>query len=180
MNNVNKTYFFLSILLNVLLIGIFLGRFSGDWGRQRRKPPPPAFSKQLPVEKEKLMRETMRKVHGQHKGLEQKMNSARADVFQVLTAPQFDAKTYREKVKALHDLHGMQMEQMAQATETLALEFSQEERGYLAEHLKRKSQTHRPGTDHRRPHHPPSPPRGPFRDHDGPHGEEYRGPPPHE
>jgi len=128
----------ISLLLNVLLIGIIIGNISNRFFRKdfpgRR---PPALAVKLPPDKEKLFWDVMGKVNQENREVHPQIEEARKRVLSILSAPDFDEAAYQAETAKLDKLHGLIMQRFANATRELAKQFNQEERKILAEHLRR-------------------------------------------
>lgn len=150
-----------SILLNVLLIGIIIGNVSHRLSIEKfDKRHAPELPVKLSPDKEALFFKTMEKVRKESRDIHKQIEEARERAISILTAPEFDETAYQVEVNRLHELRGIMMQRLADATKELAKKFNQEERRGLAEHLR----------------HPPPPPK-----QDRPPQEEGLPPqPPHE
>jgi len=74
----------------------------------------------------------------------------------ILTAPEFNEAAYQIQVEKLHELRGIMMRRLANATMELARQFDQQERKVLAKHLRRPPRPPRDvesPRDSRRPRH---------------------------
>jgi uncharacterized membrane protein len=141
MSKTIKILILTSLVLNILLIGFIIGNVSHRLFREnplRRKPPELAV--RLPQEKEKLFFDTMKKVHVENRNIRKQIRNARERIFTILTAPQFDEASYDSEVKKLHELRGLMMQRLSNATKQLAKQLNQEERKGLAEYLRRPLQ----------------------------------------
>jgi uncharacterized membrane protein len=137
----------ISLLLNVLLIGVVIGSISHRLFREdfpRRRPPELAIK--LAPDKEKLFFDTMKRVHLENREVRKQIDEGRERVFLILSAPEFDEAAYQVEAAKLGKLHGLMMQRFAEATKEMAKRFNQEERKALAELLRR----------------PPPPPPGEF------------------
>jgi len=126
-----------SLVLNILLIGFIIGKVSNRFFRGdslRRQPPELAVK--LSPDREKLFINTMEKVHVENRNIHKQIREARERIFFILTAPQFDEASYQSEVEKLHELRGIMMQRLSNATKELAKQFNQEERKSLAEHLR--------------------------------------------
>ncbi|OGW43508.1 MAG: hypothetical protein A2Y66_08135 [Nitrospirae bacterium RBG_13_41_22] len=126
-----------SLVLNILLIGFIIGKVSNRFFRGdslRRQPPELAVK--LSPDREKLFINTMEKVHVENRNIHKQIREARERIFSILTAPQFDEASYQSEVEKLHELRGIMMQRLSNATKELAKQFNQEERKSLAEHLR--------------------------------------------
>jgi uncharacterized membrane protein len=145
MNKTIKILIICSVLINILLIGVIFGHVSHRvTGKRFIRRQAPEFTVKLPADKKELFFETMKKVHLDNRDIHRKIRGEREKTISILTAPVFDETAYQTQVKKVHELRGFMMQRLADATEDLANQFTQEERVALAEHLR----------------HPPRPPRG--------------------
>lgn len=127
-----------SLFLNALLVAVVIGHVShrlerGGFGV--RHMPRPAIK--LPADKEALFFKTMERVKRENRKLHEQIREIRERTLAVLTAPEFDEAAYQREVEKLHDLRGLMMQRLADATKDLGKRFSREEREALAEHLRR-------------------------------------------
>jgi uncharacterized membrane protein len=128
----------ISLLLNVLLIGVVIGSISHRLFREdfpRRRPPELAIK--LAPDKEKLFFDSMERVHLENREVRKQIDEARERVLATLKAPEFDETAYQVEAAKLDKLHGLMMQRFAGATKDLAKRFNQEERKALAEFLRR-------------------------------------------
>ncbi len=140
-----KIIFFVSIIINVLLVGVVIGHFSTRYFVKKHfKDHFPKIERELPAEKQKMLTDVMMKLHKESRGTKRKIHKLRKEIAQVVSAPEFDEQLFDKKVSELHDLHGEMARGLAEVTKKLAVKFTPEERIVLAEILKRRP--------HRRPH----------------------------
>jgi uncharacterized membrane protein len=127
----------ISILLNVLLIGVVIGNISNRLFREdfpRRHPP--EFVGKLPADKEKLFFDMMERVNLENREVRKQIDEARKRVLSTLRAPEFDEAAYQVEAAKVDKLHGLMMQRFAEATKELAKQLNQEERKVLAEFLR--------------------------------------------
>lgn len=156
MSNKVKILIMVSVLLNVLLIGVVIGHVSHRFGRTGYARRPVAGLKaKLPAEKERLLSETLKRLHRENREIRREIRETREKAMSILTAPEFDEAAYQAEADRIQKLRRNRMQALADATRGLARRFTQEERKALAEILRRP---------------PPRPDRG------GP--DRHRGPPP--
>ncbi|MBE0427467.1 MAG: periplasmic heavy metal sensor [Nitrospirae bacterium] len=149
MSKTIKILFLSSLVFNILLIGFIIGNVSHSLFREDSpRIKPRELAVKLPPEKEKFFLDTMEKVHLENRKIRKQLREARERIFSILTAPQFDEASYQSEVEKLHELRGLMMQKLSNATKELAKQFSQEERKALAEHLNRSP---RPPRDSRPP-----------------------------
>jgi uncharacterized membrane protein len=163
-----KILVFVSLIINILLIGVVIGHFSTRYFVKKHfKGHFPEISTELSAEKQEMLTDAMIKHHTESRDTKRKIRRVREEIVKILTAPEFNEQLYDKKVAELHDLHGQMAKGLAEATKKLAVKFTPAERRVLAQILKRKP--------HRRPRGRHDRPFRPQLDHDGPPGH----PPPH-
>lgn len=137
MNKKIKFLVLISLLLNVLLIGILAGRATHlfhwrylEWSIMKK------FTSELPADKAALFRDTVEKVRSRNRGAYQQLRLARQAGMEILSAPEFDEASYRQQIEKIYDLRNLMKRRLADATIELARKFNQEERTALARHLR--------------------------------------------
>jgi len=139
-----KIILFISIIINVLLIGVVIGHFSTRFlVKKHFKDHFPEISTELPAEKQEMLMDAMIKLHKESRGIKRKIRRVRKEIVKVLTASEFDEQLYDKKVEELHNLHGQMAKSLSEVTKKLAVKFTPSERRVLAEIIKRRP--------HRRP-----------------------------
>jgi uncharacterized membrane protein len=146
-----------SLLLNVFLVGVIIGDMSH---RLRRQPYFGRHARELasilPEDKAGFILETVEKVHLNNRDVHKQIREARKRAMRILTAHNFDKAAYQIQVEKLHELRGLMMQRLADATIELARQFDQEERRALAQYLRRPPRPPRDveaPRDSRRPRH---------------------------
>ena len=89
------------------------------------------FSK-LPQEKQQLLIETMKRMKESKSQFRVEMKVAKKEMYDAITAPEFDDVRYHESVERLQRLHEQRMDLMSEAVGEVASQFTQEEREILA------------------------------------------------
>jgi uncharacterized membrane protein len=133
-----------SLVLNILLIGFVTGDVSHRFFKKdsfRKKPP--KLSVKLSPEKEKLFLDTIEKVRLENRSIRNQMKETREKIFSILIAPEFDETAYESEAKKLHELRGLMMQQLSNATKETAKQFNEEERKALAVYLKDSARSRR-------------------------------------
>jgi uncharacterized membrane protein len=132
-----KIFLTVSVLLNVLLVGVLIGTFSHTvlWRMERGKR---AFSfiKELPPPKREMVFETMKKMKKDSRENRKKIKAARDEVIDAFAAPEFDAARFDRSVAALHALMEQLTDDIAEETKKIALELSPEERKEIADTMR--------------------------------------------
>ncbi len=140
-----KIILFISIIVNVLLIGVVIGHFSTRFlAKKHFKDHFPEISTELPVEKQEMLREAMTNLHKESRGIKRKIHKVRKQIVKILTAPEFNEQLYDKKVQELHNLHGEMAKGLSDVTKKLAVKFTPSERRVLAEIIKRRPHRRRP------------------------------------
>jgi uncharacterized membrane protein len=130
-----KAFIIASILLNLLLIGIFFGYESRHFMRHDRFSQ--EIAKQLPAEKYKLYQETMERGKDANRNVRDKLREARKRSVSLLKAEPFNRQAYLAEMKNMQSLRAELMAQMAKSVADLAEQFSPEERAILADTFRR-------------------------------------------
>jgi uncharacterized membrane protein len=127
----------ISLLLNVLLIGIVIGNISHRLFREDFPPRHPLeLTGKLSPDKEKLFLDMRERVDQENRKVRQQIDEARERVLSILGAPDFDENAYQAEAAKLDKLHGLMMQRFADATKELAKKFNRAERKVLAEYLR--------------------------------------------
>lgn len=127
-----KAFIICSILLNLLLIGIFFGQ-EGKYFLWPRED----IAKALSADKYKLYQETMRHTEESNRALREQMTEARKRAADILKADPFNRQAYLAQIKNMQDLRAQMMQRMAESIAGLAEEFSPEDRAILADTFRR-------------------------------------------
>lgn len=130
-----KAFIITSILLNLLLIGIFFGYGSSVFMRQDRFSQ--EIAKKLPADKYKLYQEAMERRKDANHALREKLGEARKRSVNLLKAEPFNRQAYLAEMQNMQSLRGELMGQMAKSVADLAEKFTPEERAILADTFRR-------------------------------------------
>ena len=133
-----KIFLAVSVLLNVLLIGVLIGTFSHTmmWRMEKGKHAY-KFLRDLPPEKRDLVLQTMKNMKKQSRETRKKIKRAREEVIDAFAAPEFDAARFDRSVAAMHAIMGQMTDNIAEETKKIALELTPEERKALANTMKK-------------------------------------------
>lgn len=126
MKTSTKTLVTISIVLNVLFIGFFLGSITKDC--KHRIGPKKNFNPEI-MQKLKSIKEDAR----QHM---EEMKSVRNEIFEILTAEEFDSVAFETVSSKLHQCRGEMMCSMTDKIKEMASSMDLEERKELAMVLK--------------------------------------------
>jgi uncharacterized membrane protein len=133
-----KIFLAVSVLLNVLLIGVLAGTFSHTffWRMEKGKRAF-MFMKELPHEKREKVMETIKQMKKESLETRKKIKKKRDEVIDVFSAPEFDPALFDRKVAELHALMGELTNEIADETKKIASDLSQEERKAIADIIRR-------------------------------------------
>lgn len=166
-----KIILVVSVIINILFIGIIIGHFSKraeHWGKMRSQMNETIGT--LPEDKKDMIESAMRNLRRETRGTHKQLEKKRIELLQILTAKQFDKDKFENEVKQLHNLHGDMAFEMADTVSKLAENLNQQERIALSEFIEEMRKHRRrggpPGSGHRlrpggerpddfRPHRPP-------------------------
>lgn len=126
-----------SLVLNVLLAGVIIGNVSHHMGRRSVFKPDRALAAKLSPEKYKLFTEVMGGARSECRLIGKQIRDAREQALVILTAPEFDERSFQSEVEKLHELRGRVADRLADATLELAKQFDAEERRVLGKYLER-------------------------------------------
>ncbi|GEM_PF-680430 len=133
-----KIFLAVSVLLNVLLLGILIGTFSHTFvGRMEKGKRALMFLKDLPPEKREMVIETMKDMKKESRETRKKIKQKKNEVIDVFSAPKFDAGLFDRKVAEMHALMGEVTSEIAEETKKIASELNYEERKAVAEIIRR-------------------------------------------
>lgn len=134
-----KIFLAVSVLLNVLLLGILIGTFSHTFvGRMEKGKRALMFLKDLPPEKRDMVIETMKEMKKESRETRKEIRKKRDEVLDVFSAPEFDAELFDRKVAEMHALMGEVTSEIAGETKKIAAELNHEERKAIADMIRRR------------------------------------------
>lgn len=144
-----------SIILNVLLLGVLIGMSADDLKDHRRMRGEMHRSiDKLPGDKAKLVKQTMRSLRKDTKKTRRQIRKTRSSINKIITAPDFDESAFDKEIANLQNLTTEMMASFGKVTKELAVQLEQDEREVIAELLKKKKFNHRKNSgDHS--HNPP-------------------------
>jgi uncharacterized membrane protein len=137
------------VLVLIVAMSFFsaVSAYGGKWGGNRHQRQ--ELLSQLPADKEMLFHQTMREVREKTSGIHQQIKGLKAEIKNILTAPEFNDTLFLEKMKNIQELHRTMKEVRNEAIVKLAKQFTQEEREILAELIPQKHR-HRGGRGYAR------------------------------
>jgi uncharacterized membrane protein len=130
--------FLLSLLGNVLLVGILLGELPHRFGeRLSREERMEKAIEDLPEPLRAQFREKMERVREGSEPIREQIREAREEAIRILTAEPFDGTAYDRQVSKIHELYGQRSQRMAEVVKEVAKDLPPEQRQVLAEVLRR-------------------------------------------
>ena len=140
-----KLVFLVSLVLNILLLGVILGHVPRSLeGRPSRQERMEKALQELPDSVEARFREKFQQIRAAGEPQRQQMDSARAEALRLLGGEPFDEAAYDQQVSKIDGLREEMFKRMGQVVKQTAKELTPEERRMCADLLRR----------------PPPPPRG--------------------
>lgn len=126
MNKTIKITLAISLIINLVGLGIFLGRSSHE------------LKDKCPMNKSsKFERAHLKGLGELAKSGHQEMKTKRDELFAILTADTFDPELYQSKLDEIGALHHSKMQMISQKIKEKAMTMNQEERKELAEDMRR-------------------------------------------
>lgn len=138
MSKTVKLVFLASLVLNLLLLGVILGRvpsaFEGGSPRGQRME---QALKNLPEPVQKRIREKFDQIRAAGDPLREQMDRERAEALRLLSADPFDEAAYDRQVSKIEDIRLEMFKRMAGTVKQAAKELTPEERRMFADVLRR-------------------------------------------
>ena len=149
-----KTVLTVSIILNVLLLGVLIGMSADDYKDHRnRRAEFRSVVDKLPADKSKLVKKSMRGLHKETRKTRNEVRKSRKNINKIISAPEFDESAYDKEIENLQRLQSEIMFKFGKVTKELAIQLEQDERKVIAELLKKRTFKHQR-------HGGPKPPKG--------------------
>src|SRR6266545_5550114 len=124
-----KLVFLASLVLNLLLLGVILGRVPGAFEsvlpREQRME---QALKKLPEPAQTHLRDKFAQIRAAGAPLREQMDQARAEALRLLGAEPFDEAAYDREVSKIDELREQMFKRMGQTIKQAAKELSPEER----------------------------------------------------
>lgn len=138
MNTKLKSAFIASIVLNVLLLGIFFGTLSPGFGREssRRERLTEEIEK-LPEPARSRFRDKMAQIRSADDPLREQIRQARNQAIELLVAQRFDEAGYDKQLIQISQLRGQMSKRLADDLKDLVRGLPPEQRTAIGEMLKR-------------------------------------------
>lgn len=138
MNTKLKSAFIVSIILNVLLLGIFFGTLSPGFGRESsRRERLTAEIEKLPEPARSRFRDKMAQLRAADDPLRDQMRQARNQAIELLVAEPLDEAAYDKQLIQISQLRGQISKRVADDLKELVRGLPPEQRAAVGEVLKR-------------------------------------------
>ena len=138
MNRKLKSAFIVSIILNVLLLGIFFGTLSPGFGRESsRRERLTAEIEKLPEPARSRFRDKMAQLRAADEPLREQMRQARNQAIDLLVAEPLDEAAYDKQLIQINQLRGQMSKRVADDLKELVRGLPPEQRATVGELLKR-------------------------------------------
>ena len=138
MNTKLKSAFIVSIILNVLLLGIFFGTLSPGFGRESsRRERLTAEIEKLPEPARSRFRDKMAQLRAADDPLREQMRQARNQAIDLLVAEPLDEAAYDKQLIQISQLRGQISKRVADDLKELVRGLPPEQRATVGEVLKR-------------------------------------------
>jgi len=138
MNTKLKSAFIGSIILNVLLLGIFFGTLSPGFGRESsRRERLTAEIEKLPEPARSRFRDKMAQLRAADDPLREQMRQARNQAIDLLVAEPLDEAAYDKQLIQINQLRGQISQRVADDLKELVRGLPPEQRAAVGEVLKR-------------------------------------------
>ena len=138
MNTKLKSAFIVSIILNVLLLGIFFGTLSPGFGRESsRRERLTAEIEKLPEPARSRFRDKMAQLRAADDPLREQMRQARNQAIDLLVAEPLDEAAYDKQLIHISQLRGQISQRVADDLKELVRGLPPEQRAAVGEVLKR-------------------------------------------
>lgn len=133
-----KLVFLASLILNLLLLGVILGRVPGAFeGASPREQRMEQALKKLPEPAQSRLREKFAGIRAAGDPLRQEMDAARTEALRLLSAEPFDEAAYDRQVSKIEELRAETFKRMGAIIKQTAKQLSSEERRMFADVLRR-------------------------------------------
>lgn len=138
MNRTLKLLFLVSIILNVLLVGVLMGQLPsrlerGSFREQRMEQ----ALKDLPQPTQTRLREKFKQMRAAGDPLREQLRAVREETLGILSAEPFDEAAYDRQVSKIDELQLQMFKKTGQVVKQIAKELPPEERRIFAQILRR-------------------------------------------
>lgn len=133
-----KLAFLASLLLNVVLIGVFLGQWPRYFDREaRREQRVDQVLEGLPAEAQSRLREKIAQLRSAAQPLFERSRAAQDEAARALGAEPFDEAAYDRKIVEINRLRMESMDRLSKVAREAAMSLPADERRRFAEMLRR-------------------------------------------
>jgi len=132
----------LAVFVIIVAMSLCSMGYAYDGKGRGDRPPQQILLNQLPAEKEMLFHQTMREVREKTANIREQIKELKAEINDILTAPEFNEALFLEKTKRVQELHKMMRAATDGAIVKLAKQFTQGERKILAKLIPQKNRYH--------------------------------------
>lgn len=133
-----KLAFLASVVLNIVLLGVILGKVPRSFGeRPSREERMEQGLRKLPDPVQARFREKFAQVRAAGEPARRQMDDARAEALRLLAAEPFDEAAYDRQLSKIDELREDMFRRMGQTIKQIVREFSPEERRMFADLLRR-------------------------------------------
>lgn len=143
-----KVIFTISVLLNVILIGVIGGHALKRWSDN----PLHQMQAEMSPEARHIVARTMQAAFRDGKGKMREARNVKKEIRAILAAEEFDADAFDAQAMKLHEIMSGMGQKRISITKDLAEQLSLEDRKVLAERFSRGFRGHDKGKSSKRPH----------------------------
>jgi uncharacterized membrane protein len=138
MNKTLRLVFLASLVLNIILLGVLLGRLplSGGEPPSRRQRMEQELKK-LPEPAQSRIREKFQTIRSAGDSLRAQLDEARVEALRIFSSEPFDEAAYDQQIKKIDGLRGEMFRRMDRAVKQATKELSTDERRLFADVLRR-------------------------------------------
>jgi len=138
MSKMLKLIFLVSLVLNLLLVGVILGRVPhGFDGRPTRQQRMEEALKKLPAAEQERFRKKFAQIRAAGDPLREQMDAARNEALRIMSGEKFDETAYDRQVNQYEALREEMFKRMSQAIKLVTKEMTADERRTFADLLRR-------------------------------------------
>jgi uncharacterized membrane protein len=131
-----KIFIAISVLLNLLLAGLFIGHAGRHLMGAHTHPTMKEMSMTLPADQRERFETSMQQAEQDTGERRQQLSDARKKAAEILKAEPFDKKAYLAQMQEIQKLHGEIMQHMMETMAQLAEQSTPKERAALADMLR--------------------------------------------
>ncbi len=137
MNKKFKIAFLISLLLNLVLIGVLMGEGWHKASRMRASIEEEQALLALPENRQQEFSSLREELRKDGEATREAIREVRRDTVRILTADVFDENAYQANLEKIRELRAQQMQRMSESVKKLASTWSATERAALAKLMRR-------------------------------------------